>query len=155
MFYVPKPTAPPQQSEQMLVPLKEDPSPFTDATKILPVNNHHELTEELESVRERLLHSEEQLSLKEFELKEKDLTVKQLKGQLFDKECKVRDLNQQLNSKLSQLDEKDRELRKTEEMFKEYGAWRSKLETIETKMREEAEHWKTAAEKLQRENTKL
>ena len=40
-------------------------------------------------------------------------------------------------------------------MFKEYGAWRSKLETIETKMREEAEHWKTAAEKLQRENTKL
>lgn len=40
-------------------------------------------------------------------------------------------------------------------MFKEYGAWRSKLETIETKMREEAEHWKSAAEKLQRENTKL
>lgn len=122
---------------------------------MLPANNHHELREELESVRERLLQSEEQLSLKEFELKEKDLTVKQLKGQLFDKECKVRDLNQQLNSKLSQLDEKDRELRKTEEMFKEYGAWRSKLETIETKMREEAEHWKTAAEKLQRENTKL
>ena len=42
-------------------------------------------------------------------------------------------------------------MRKTEEMFKEYGAWRSKLETIETKMREEAEHWKGAAEKLQRE----
>ena len=40
-------------------------------------------------------------------------------------------------------------------MFKEYGAWRQKLETIETKMREEAEHWRTAAEKLQRENTKL
>lgn len=77
----------------MLAPLKEDPRSFPDANKILPANNHHELNEELESVRERLLQSEEQLSLKEFELKEKDLTVKQLKGQLFDKECKVRDLN--------------------------------------------------------------
>jgi len=53
------------------------------------------------------------------------------------------------------LDEKDAELRKTEEMFKEYGAWRQKLETIETKMREEAHHWRQTAEKLQRENTKL
>jgi len=67
----------------------------------------------------------------------------------------VRDLNVKLAAKDSQLEEKERELRKTEEMFKEYGAWRQKLETIETKMREEAEHWKAAAEKLQRENTKL
>lgn len=93
--------------------------------------------------------------MKDFELKEKDLAVKQLKSQLFDKECKVRDLQASLSTKQSTLDEKDRELRKTEEMFREYGAWRSKLETIETKMREEAEHWKQAAEKLQRENTKL
>ena len=64
-------------------------------------------------------------------------------------------MNSQVNAKQNQLDEKDRELKKTEEMFKEYGAWRSKLETIETKMREEAEHWKSAAERLQRENTKL
>ena len=64
-------------------------------------------------------------------------------------------MNSQVNAKQNQLDEKDKELKKTEEMFKEYGAWRSKLETIETKMREEAEHWKSAAERLQRENTKL
>ena len=67
----------------------------------------------------------------------------------------MRDLTSQLKSKQSLVEEKEQELRKTEEMFKEYGAWRSKLETIETKMREEAEHWKGAAEKLQRENTKL
>ena len=60
----------------------------------------------------------------------------------------MRDLNASVRSQQGQLDEKDKELRKTEEMFKEYGAWRSKLETIETKMREEAEHWKGAAEKL-------
>ena len=64
-------------------------------------------------------------------------------------------MNSQVNAKQNQIDEKDRELKKTEEMFKEYGAWRSKLETIETKMRDEAEHWKSAAERLQRENTKL
>ena len=64
-------------------------------------------------------------------------------------------MNSQVNAKQNQLDEKDKELKKTEELFKEYGAWRSKLETIETKMREEAEHWKSAAERLQRENTKL
>lgn len=67
----------------------------------------------------------------------------------------MRDLNSQLKNKQSVVEEKERELRKTEEMFKEYGAWRSKLETIETKMREEAQHWKIAAENLQRENTKL
>ena len=67
---------------------------------------------------------------------------------MFDKECKVRDLNSQVQKQGEMLDEKDRELRKTEDMFKEYGAWRSKLETIETKMREEAAHWKGAAEKL-------
>ena len=44
---------------------------------------------------------------------------------------------------------------KTEEMFKEYAVWRSKLETIETRMKDEAEHWKIAAEKLQKENTQL
>ena len=43
---------------------------------------------------------------------------------------------------------KDQELGKTEEMFKEYALWRGKLETIETRMKEEAEHWKQAAEKL-------
>ena len=95
------------------------------------------------------------MSLKEYELKEKDLAVKQLKSQLFDKECKIRDLNSQLKSNQSLVEEKERELRKTEEMFKEYGAWWSKLETIETKMREEAQHWKNTAENLQRENTKL
>jgi len=40
-------------------------------------------------------------------------------------------------------------------MFMEYGAWRSKLETIETRMKHEADQWKSAAEKLQKENTKL
>ena len=36
-------------------------------------------------------------------------------------------------------------------MFKEYALWRGKLETIETRMKEEADHWKQAAEKLQKE----
>ena len=86
--------------------------------------------------------------MKEFELKEKELVLKQQKSQLFDKECKIRDLGSKNADLQRQVDEKDKELRKTDEMFKEYGAWRSKLETIETKMREEAEHWKGAAEKL-------
>ena len=109
----------------------------------------------LDSLKAQLAQKDEALTLKEYELKEKDLAVKQLKSQLFDKECKLRDLTSQMKSKQSLLEEKEQELRKTEEMFKEYGAWRSKLETIETKMREEASHWKTAAENLQRENTKL
>lgn len=40
-------------------------------------------------------------------------------------------------------------------VFQEYSSWRQKLETIETKMKQEAEHWKTAADKLSKENTKL
>ena len=40
-------------------------------------------------------------------------------------------------------------------MFKEYAVWRSKLETIETRMKDEAQHWRLAAEKLQKENTGL
>jgi len=34
------------------------------------------------------------------------------------------------------------QLKKTETVFNEYSTWRSKLETIETKMKQEAEHWK-------------
>jgi hypothetical protein len=40
-------------------------------------------------------------------------------------------------------------------MFKEYQSWRGKLELIEQRMRNEVEHWKTAAGKLQSENTAL
>ena len=32
-------------------------------------------------------------------------------------------------------------------MFKEYQSWRGKLEQIETRMRNEVEHWKVAAQK--------
>ena len=44
-------------------------------------------------------------------------------------------LIQQLQAKIAT---KDEELGKTEEMFKEYAVWRSKLETIETRMKDEA-----------------
>lgn len=114
-----------------------------------------ELSTEISKLQEMLAQKEDSLNLKGFELKEKELAIKQLKNQMFDKECRIREFNSQFAQMQSQLEEKNRELKKTEEMFKEYGAWRSKLETIETKMREEAEHWKGAAEKLQRENTKL
>ena len=50
---------------------------------------------------------------------------------------------------------KDLELQKSALVFKEYAGWRSKLETIEARMKGEVEHWKEAAEKTQRENTKL
>ena len=42
-----------------------------------------------------------------------------------------------------------------QEMLQEFGQWRSKLETIETKLKDEAQHWKLAAEGLQKENTQL
>ena len=48
---------------------------------------------EIKSLKEQLAQKEDTLALRDFEIKEKELTVKQLKGQLFDKECKVRDLN--------------------------------------------------------------
>lgn len=40
-------------------------------------------------------------------------------------------------------------------MFKEYQTWRSKLELIEQRMKSEADHWKSAAERLQKENMLL
>jgi hypothetical protein len=46
-------------------------------------------------------------------------------------------------------------LKETEGLFKEYQSWRGKLEQIETRMRNEVEHWKVAAQKLQTENTGL
>ena len=48
---------------------------------------------EIKSLKEQLAQKDDTLALKGFEIKEKELTVKQLKGQLFDKECKLRDLN--------------------------------------------------------------
>ena len=39
-------------------------------------------------------------------------------------------------------------------MFKEYSSWRSKLEMIEQKMKQEVDYWKQAADKLQKENDK-
>lgn len=42
-----------------------------------------------------------------------------------------------------------------EQMFKEYSNWRSKLEMIEQKMKQDVEYWKQACEKLQKDNEKL
>jgi hypothetical protein len=42
-----------------------------------------------------------------------------------------------------------------ETMFKEYASWRSKLELIEQKMKSEVDYWKSAAEKIQKENEKV
>ena len=64
-----------------------------------------------------------------------------LKHGLEQKDAKIKELEAVISTK-------DQELGKTEEMFKEYALWRGKLETIETRMKEEAEHWKQAAEKL-------
>ena len=54
-----------------------------------------------------------------------------------------------------QLAKKDAELQKSSEVFKEYAGWRQKLEMIESRMKSEVEHWKSQAEKVQRENTTL
>lgn len=40
-------------------------------------------------------------------------------------------------------------------MFQEYSNWKTKLETIEQKMKQEVEYWKQSTEKLSRENEKL
>jgi len=37
---------------------------------------------------------------------------------------------------------KNEDLMKMESMFKEYASWRSKLEMIEAKMKQEVEYWK-------------
>ena len=51
--------------------------------------------------------------------------------------------------------DKDGELRKMEHMFSEYSSWRSKLEQIEVKMKQDVDFWKQSCDKLQRENEKL
>lgn len=52
---------------------------------------------ELEHLRLQLAEKDELITLKDFELKEKELNVKQLRSQLFDKECRFRDLNAKVN----------------------------------------------------------
>ena len=42
-----------------------------------------------------------------------------------------------------------------EQMFKEYASWRSKLEQIENKMKQEVEYWKGTCDGLQRDNEKM
>ena len=42
-----------------------------------------------------------------------------------------------------------------ETMFKEYASWRSKLEMIEQKMKQEVDYWKQTTEKLSSENERL
>ena len=42
-----------------------------------------------------------------------------------------------------------------ETMFKEYASWRSKLEMIEQKMKQEVDYWKQTTEKLSTENERL
>ena len=42
-----------------------------------------------------------------------------------------------------------------EEMFREYAAWRQKLEMIESKMKEEVDYWKGLVEKMKKDNERL
>lgn len=70
-------------------------------------------------------------------------------------EVKLNEKDKLISELQAKIAAKDEELAKTEEMFKEYAVWRSKLEQIETRMKDEAQHWKSAAERLQKENTSL
>ncbi|CDW87453.1 UNKNOWN [Stylonychia lemnae] len=54
-----------------------------------------------------------------------------------------------------QLNQKDQEIYKMEQMFKEYSNWKQKLEQIEQKMKQECDYWRSSCEKLQKENEKL
>ena len=63
--------------------------------------------------------------------------------------------DQEIRSLQAQLSNKTADLQKMEGMFKEYSSWRSKLELIEQKMKQEVEYWKQTADKLQKENDKV
>ena len=53
-------------------------------------------------------------------------------------EVKMNEKDKLIEQLQAQIKQKDAELGKTEEMFKEYAEWRGKLETIETRMKDEA-----------------
>ena len=74
-----------------------------------------------------------------------DLTRKARTFMRWQRSGKSDDLKEQLFEARQALLTKDSKLKETEAMFKEYQSWRGKLEQIETRMRSEVDHWKSAA----------